>query len=181
MDRLDSREFSIRLSIWVPPGRLTAMVSGIARCIHALRRSHGATIQEEIAMTTTNYGTTDAAEIRNLLEGWAFAVRNGNREAIFANHSADILMFDLPAPVQSKGLDAYRRSWDEFFRWFKGSGVFDLRELDTTAGSDVAFATALIRCQGTETNGDKRELDVRLTVGGGRWTIMHEHHSENSR
>jgi ketosteroid isomerase-like protein len=45
----------------------------------------------------------------------------------------------------------------------------------------VAFATALMRCAGTEANGDKLELDFRLTVGlkkiDGRWNVTHEHHS----
>lgn len=61
------------------------------------------------------------------------------------------------------------------------SGVFEISELNITAGDDVAFATALIRCAGTEANGDKVELGVRLTIGvgkiSGRWTVTHEHHS----
>jgi ketosteroid isomerase-like protein len=50
-----------------------------------------------------------------------------------------------------------------------------------TAGDDVAFVTALMRCAGTESNGDKTELDFRLTVGlrkiDDQWIITHEHHS----
>jgi ketosteroid isomerase-like protein len=44
---------------------------------------------------------------------------------------------------------------------------------------DVAFVTALMRCAGTEANGEKVELQFRLTIGlckiKGRWTVMHEH------
>lgn len=61
------------------------------------------------------------------------------------------------------------------------SGVFEISELNVTGGDDVAFAIALIQCAGTEANGDKVELGVRLTIGlgktGGRWTVTHEHHS----
>ena len=98
-----------------------------------------------------------------------------------ANHSPEILMFDVPPPAQSKGMEAYKKTWDVFFAWFQDSGVFDISELKITAGDDVAFATALMRCAGTEANGDKIELDFRLTICfrkiDERWTVMHEHHS----
>jgi hypothetical protein len=54
-------------------------------------------------------------------------------------------------------------------------------ELSITAGEDVGFATGLVRCAGKEANGERTELGVRLTVCrrkiGGKWTVLHEHHS----
>lgn len=132
-------------------------------------------------MNGKNAKTTAEAEIRNLIEKWAMAVRNENLDGILANHSPDTLLFDVPPPPQSKGIEAYKKSWDVFFPWFQGSGIFEVNELNITAGADVAFATALIRCAGTESNGDKTKLEVRLTVGyrkiADQWTVMHEHHS----
>jgi uncharacterized protein (TIGR02246 family) len=123
-------------------------------------------------------------EVRSLIERWAKAVREEDLDGILASHSPDMLMFDIPAPTQSKGIGAYKKTWDVFFPWFKGSGVFDLSELDVTAGDDVAFATGLIHCRGSE-KGKPEELSVRLTVGlrkiDGRWTVMHEHHSVPTR
>ena len=59
--------------------------------------------------------------------------------------------------------------------------MFDFGELSITAGADVAFATARMRCKGQETGGSATELPFRLTVGlrriHGQWTIAHEHHS----
>ncbi len=90
-------------------------------------------------------------------------------------------MFDVPPPIQSKGIEAYKKTWDVFFAWSKDSCVFDISEMNITAGQDVAFATAMMHCAGTEANGDQIELDFRLTIGlrkiGGRWIVMHEHHS----
>ena len=132
-------------------------------------------------MNAANNRSTDEAQIRNLVEDWARAVRSKNIDGILANHSPEILMFDVPPPVQSKGMEAYKKTWDVFFAWFQDSGVFDISELNITAGDDVAFATALMRCAGTEANGDKMELDFRLTIClrkiDERWTVMHEHHS----
>ena len=132
-------------------------------------------------MSATNNRTTDEALISGLVENWARAVRSENMSGILANHSQDMLMFDVPPPIQSKGIEAYKQTWDLFFSWAQDSGVFDIREMDITAGNDVAFVTALMRCAGTESNGDKTELDFRLTVGlrkiGDQWIVTHEHHS----
>jgi uncharacterized protein (TIGR02246 family) len=132
-------------------------------------------------MSTSNNKTTDEAAIRDLIENWARAVRAENLNGILVNHSPDILMFDVPPPMQSKGIEAYKKTWDLFFSWSRNSGVFDISEMNVTAGNGVAFVTALMRCAGTESNGEKTELEFRLTVGlrkiGGQWTVMHEHHS----
>jgi len=124
---------------------------------------------------------TDEAVIRDLIEGWAKAVRSKNYEGILAHHSLDILMFDVPPPIQSKGIEAYRRAWDLLFGWYQDSPSFDIVELNTTIGIDVAFVSALMRCAGVEASGYRSELDFRLTIGlrkiEDQWVITHEHHS----
>jgi ketosteroid isomerase-like protein len=57
----------------------------------------------------------DEAEIRTLIERWAKAVREEDRAAIRADHDDDILMFDVPPPFLSRGLDAYMATWETFF------------------------------------------------------------------
>jgi uncharacterized protein (TIGR02246 family) len=125
---------------------------------------------------------SDEAKIRDLIEAWAKAVRAKEIEGVLAHHTEDIVMFDVPPPVVVKGLDAYRQTWPGFFKWQReGDGSFDIVSLDITAGDDVAFATAVLRC------GSKQELKqddtprLRLTVGlrkdNGRWRVAHEHHS----
>jgi uncharacterized protein (TIGR02246 family) len=125
--------------------------------------------------------STDELAIRELVENWAAAVRAKDLDGILANHSADILMFDVPMPLASKGIDAYRKTWDLFFSWADDPVVFAINEMDVTAGDDVAYVTALMRCSGTEKSGEKIKLDFRLTMGlsklDGKWVVMHEHHS----
>jgi ketosteroid isomerase-like protein len=57
----------------------------------------------------------DEVEIRGLIERWARAVREENREAIRADHDPGILMFDVPPPFLSRGLEAYMATWETFF------------------------------------------------------------------
>jgi uncharacterized protein (TIGR02246 family) len=129
----------------------------------------------------TDGKTKDEAAIRGLVESWAKAVRAKNLNGILANHSTDVLMFDVPPPLQSSGIEAYKKTWELFFSWSQDSGVFDITEMNITAGDDVAFVTALMRCAGTEKNGERIQLEFRLTIGlrkiGGQWIVMHEHHS----
>ena len=118
---------------------------------------------------------TEIAEIRTLIERWSRAVHERDMTAILADHSADILMFDVPPPTQLRGIDAYQRSWLPLFDAFGKDGTWGIRDIVVHAGEDVAFATALVDCVARE------RLEVRLTVGlrkvGGRWSVVHEHHS----
>jgi len=59
----------------------------------------------------------DEVAIRNLVENWASTVRRKDLDAILLNHSPDMLMFDVPPPLESKGLEAYKKTWDLFFSW----------------------------------------------------------------
>jgi uncharacterized protein (TIGR02246 family) len=130
---------------------------------------------------TASDRTTDEARIRGIVENWARSVRTKNIDGILANHSSDVLMFDVPPPLQSKGIEAYKKTWDLFFSWSHDPVVFDFTTMNITAGSDVAFVTALMRCTGTEANRERIELEFRLTIGlrkvGSQWLITHEHHS----
>jgi uncharacterized protein (TIGR02246 family) len=118
--------------------------------------------------------------IRTMIEAWADAVRRHDLPGILAHHAQDIVMFDVPPPLQSRGIDAYRKTWDLFFGCRQPSQAFDIEELAITAGQDVAFAVAIMRCV-TSHPSEQSGLLFRLTIGlskvDGEWRIAHEHHS----
>jgi ketosteroid isomerase-like protein len=127
--------------------------------------------------------SADKVWIRALLDAWADAVRRHDVPAILAHHAPDMVMFDLPPPLQCKGIDRYRQTWDLFFRFHRPGAAFDLQELVVAAGQDVAFAHAIMRC-GPDSSSNPKDRDgflFRLTVGlrkiDGNWCIAHEHHS----
>ncbi|HXU13897.1 MAG TPA: nuclear transport factor 2 family protein [Terriglobales bacterium] len=132
-------------------------------------------------MSASSTRTVNEAAIRELVESWARAVRAKDLDGILANHSTDMLMFDVPPPLQSKGIEAYKKTWELFFSWSNDPVVFDIKDMNIIAGSDVAFVAALMRCAGTEKNGERIELEFRLTIGlrriGDQWIVLHEHHS----
>jgi uncharacterized protein (TIGR02246 family) len=125
---------------------------------------------------------TDEQQIRALIERWAAAVHDGDMSAVLADHAPDIVMFDVPPPEHGvRGLDAYRETWPGFFEFQASGAVFEIEALDVTAGADVGFAFALLRC-GTPADFDRNpEQRLRLTIGlrkaDDRWVVTHEHHS----
>jgi uncharacterized protein (TIGR02246 family) len=124
----------------------------------------------------------DEQQIRTLIEEWAEAVHRGDMEGVLANHSDEIVMFDVPPPYEgARGIDAYRETWPQFFEWQTQGASFEIVSLDVTAGDEVAYAHALLRCGTQRELADNPELRLRLTIGlrkeDGRWVVAHEHHS----
>ena len=129
----------------------------------------------------TDMSDTNEAAIRDLITNWAAAVRAHDLQRVLAHHAPDLVMFDVPPPLVSRGIEAYRKTWDLFYSSNPDPVVFDLDELDIVAGEEVAFATALMHCNNSDPDGSRSRLDFRLTVGlrklDGVWTVVHEHHS----
>jgi ketosteroid isomerase-like protein len=101
---------------------------------------------------------------------------------VLEDHSDDIVMFDVPPPYDGvRGIDAYRETWPPFFEWQARGASFEIVSLDVTAGDDVAYAFALLRCGTQQELAENPDNRLRLTLGlrkeGGRWVVAHEHHS----
>jgi len=124
----------------------------------------------------------DEPKVRELIERWIAAIVAGDLDTVLAAHSKDIVMFDVPPPYEGvRGIDAYRETWPPFFRWLHSGAAFELQSLDVTAGADVAYGYALLRCGTPEEFAENPDNRLRLTVGltkeDGRWVVRHEHHS----
>jgi uncharacterized protein (TIGR02246 family) len=124
----------------------------------------------------------DREEIRRLIHRWAEAVHSGDLAGVLADHAQDIVMFDVPPPDEGvRGIDAYRETWPPFFEWQRSGAIFEIESLDVTAGEDVAFAWALLRCGTDEEFRKDPDIRLRLTIGlskeNGKWLVVHEHHS----
>jgi ketosteroid isomerase-like protein len=115
----------------------------------------------------------DEAEIREVMSQWAAAARDKNMDGVLARHAEDIVMFDVPLPTVSRGMNEYKTTWDLFFANSPGGPAsFDMTDLQITASDTVAFCHALVKVF---------DSTARLTVGlrkeNGRWVVAHEHHS----
>jgi uncharacterized protein (TIGR02246 family) len=125
---------------------------------------------------------TDEDTIRTQLERWVAAVHGGDLATVLADRTDDVVMFDVPPPEDGvRGIDAYRDTWPGFFEWQASGASFELVELAVTAGVDVAFAHALLRCDTPEGLAADPARRLRISFGlrkvDGRWLVAHEHHS----
>ena len=101
---------------------------------------------------------TDTEQIRALITGWAEAVHRGDLPGVLVDHAEDIVMFDVPPPYEGvRGLAGYRATWPPFFEWQARGAAFEIVDLDITAGGDVAYAHALLRCGLPHARGEPRE------------------------
>ena len=124
----------------------------------------------------------DEEKIRQVLQQWANATRNGKRDTVLTNHLSNVLIYDVLSPMKYEGAYAYRQSWDEWQPKTQGEGQFELEDLSVTAGVDVAFAHCFIKCGGTLPNGKTFEDLVRATFclrkASGSWKVAHQHISK---
>ena len=129
---------------------------------------------------TLDYSGEEKA-IRDVVESWAAAVRRRDFGGIVKSHSSDIVMFDVPPPFKSTGIEAYKKTWDLFFSCSGDPVVFDIVTMSIFAGSDTAFVIATMRCTEPRPGDERKGLNFRLTIGlkkvGGNWIVVHEHHS----
>ena len=126
--------------------------------------------------------TDDQNAVRDVVERWVGAIQSRDLDGVVAAHTDDIVMFDVPPPYDGvRGLAAYRNTWPDFFRWQASGALFELVSLEVTAGADVAFAHALLRCGTPDELAANPANLLRLTLGlrkdDGRWVVAHEHHS----
>ena len=111
-----------------------------------------------------------------MINDWAKATREGDDDAVLSNHASELLIFDVLAPLQYKGAEAYRKSWDEWRPTDEGEALFELHELGITAGETIAFAHCLIEC-GKKPNSDWVRATFCLQKSDGKWMITHQHGS----
>ena len=124
-------------------------------------------------------GATAEARIRALIDDWANALRAKDAEGIMAYCAADSVTFDLATPLVSTAMDA--EGLQAWFSTWGGPLGYEIRDLNVTAGDDVAFCHCLGRLSGTKTDGEKADVWFRQTLCfreiGGRWKIAHQHES----
>lgn len=117
---------------------------------------------------------TPEAEIAQMLDRWSAAVRAHDLEGSCRDRSPDIVMFDVPEPLQARGIEAYRDTWRLYFG-DPGSRRFRLLETEITVGGDVAWVRAILDC--TMAKAPAGRLTLGLRRQGARWVVEHEHHS----
>jgi uncharacterized protein (TIGR02246 family) len=121
------------------------------------------------------------ADIKALEERFVAALKAKDLDAIMKVYAPDqtLVVFDVVPPRQYVGAAAYRKDWQTFLDTFAGPITFELTDLDVVADRNLAYSHSIQRVAGTDKQGKKLDLTVRVTdvykKARGRWLIIHEH------
>ena len=125
---------------------------------------------------------SEESAIREVLEHWVRATREGRHDDVLSNHLDDLVIFDVLPPMRYESAAEYRESWDEWQPDAQGDTRFELEDLTISAGADVGFAFGLLLCGGTLPSGKTFRDTVRITFCliklCGNWKVAHQHVSK---
>jgi uncharacterized protein (TIGR02246 family) len=121
------------------------------------------------------------SEVRALEDRFVAAFKAKDLDAIMKVYAPGqaLVVFDVVPPRQYVGAAAYRKDWQTFLSNFNGPITVELTDLDVGADRNLAFSHSIQRVSGTDKQGKKLDLTVRVTDVyqkiRGRWFIIHEH------
>ena len=117
--------------------------------------------------------------VATVIEDWSKAIGNKNAAQVLSHLADDVVQFSLAPPLRYQGKEA--EDLQGLFNTWEGSIGIESRDMANATGTDVAFATSLVRMTGRKTDGEKPDLWFRQTIGlikqAGTWKIAHEHAS----
>jgi len=128
-------------------------------------------------MTDEKNKKNDEAEIKGLIDTLIKSLHHKNIESLMPIYAQDVVSFDVTAPLQVIGADAFKKRWEEAFLIFQDPINYEVRDLNITVGYNVAFSHSLNRLSGTMNNGQQFGPWVRWTACfrkiNGKWLIAH--------
>ena len=137
------------------------------------------------ALSLAAFGTPARADARGdikaLEDRFVAAFKAKDVDAIMKVYAPGqaLVVFDVVPPRQYVGAAAYRKDWQTFLGNFDGPITVELTDLDVGADRNLAYSHSIQRVAGTDKEGKKLDLTVRVTDVyqkiGGRWFIVHEH------
>lgn len=95
---------------------------------------------------------TDESAIRGRIDGIVEALRAKDLEGLKRLYASDVVSFDIDPPLQHVGIEAKLKNWANVFAVFANVD-YEVRDLQLTVDSTVAFGHAFGRLSGTLVDG----------------------------
>lgn len=124
---------------------------------------------------------TNESQIKALYDNWAKAFEARDIDGIMAVYAPGdaVIGYDVVAPLEYKGKDAYRKDYLEFLSQYEGPIHVEYREMRILTSGDLGVIHALERMTGKLKNGQPFDLWLRATSAvqkiNGKWLIVHDH------
>lgn len=121
-------------------------------------------------------------EIREVIEGKAALLGEGDAKGVMAHYAPDAVEYSLAPPLRQPGHGGSPAALEAWMATFEAPPNREVTRLEITADGDVAFATSL-DCLTAVPRGATESFSLwfRVTLGlrriDGRWLVTHEHES----
>jgi ketosteroid isomerase-like protein len=129
-------------------------------------------------MTTANTVTIHESQIRQLISDQQGAICTKDVDQIMSRYAAEVILFDVKPPFQTKGKDAVRQLWKDCLPYFPDAFQMETRDLTVTVSENLATAHWLFRFTGEQDHPAMRTW-MRVTAvcqkNQNEWQILHEH------
>jgi ketosteroid isomerase-like protein len=121
----------------------------------------------------------EEAAIRERIDSLIAAIREKNLDQVLRHYLPDVVVYDLTAPLDVRGIGAYRRKFERWFGAMAGRIHYEIQDLHVSAGPTGAVSHCLSHITGARTGGGRVDYCVRVTSSwrreGGSWLVAHEH------
>lgn len=122
----------------------------------------------------------DKAAITKRIDEWKAQMRARDLDGVMTMYAAEVVAFDVVPPLEFRGADAYRKSYQNFMDTYAGPIETEVRDFDVVVSGDLAVSRGFTRFTGKEkASGAESTVWVRVTESwrrkNGQWRIIHEH------
>ena len=133
------------------------------------------------AITSPAKKINSKAEIKKIIDDFMAALCMKDVKRMISHYAADVVVFDVKPPFQTKGAVAWKHVWEACIGYFPASFKVEIRDLYIHVSGDVAISHYLFRLTGPEKQHPAMQTWMRTTTGykriQGKWKIVHEHGS----
>jgi ketosteroid isomerase-like protein len=127
-------------------------------------------------MTSKNTQSATEAEIRRQIADQQRAICAKDIDRIMEHYAADVIVFNVKPPFQTRGATEWRREWETSLSHFPASFGVETRDLVVSVSGDLGVAHWLSRFTGMP--GQPRIRDTAIYQRyEGKWLVVHEHYS----
>ena len=165
------------------PATVTAGITAQGGTVRPAKMMAVAAIMMSCAIAVSPARADARADIKALVDRYVAAVKAKDVDAVMKVYVLDetLLVFDVFLPRQYVGAAAYRKDWQDFIDSFNGSIGIEVTDLEIEADKMLAFSHDIERWTGTDKQGKKVDITVRVTDIYKKikrhWLIVHEHNS----
>jgi ketosteroid isomerase-like protein len=122
---------------------------------------------------------SSAFAIQQRIDSLADAIRNKHVDHVMWHYAYDVIVYDLTAPLDVRGIGAYRKKFERWFAAVAGPIHYELLDLDVSAGDTQGTSHSLCHISASRSGGGRLDYRVRVTSGWKKaddnWVIAHEH------